>query len=415
MKKAVGADLVSARKAEVKLPHSKDFCDTLLSGALRAALHTAPLLLVIGCQPASAPQALIQSETLQIPVEIALDRIPSDRVEDPLLQTGPSTSPILLQRAPSVLGSAGEEVFCALIPDGLELEPGQYTNVPNTGPPRFNFVESSDGRLALLEEDSPVLTYNFGIQSSSGVPEDRRRSTYIHPVYDLDGNVLTDDFPADHYHHRGLSWMWPNVWVGEARHDLWHIQGVRQQFEGWLVRDVGPVCATLGVKNIWEVEGETIAHEWVWLRAFQSNEQGRVLDLSLTWQPTRERIRLRGADDRAYGGLCFRLAPREEEKIFSPEGWMRTNSDLVPLTWADYSARFGGSDKFSGVSILQHSQNPGYPAGWCLRYYGFLGVSWPGEEIVTISPGEKLTLKFRIWIHRGNAEEGRVKEVFERM
>jgi sugar/nucleoside kinase (ribokinase family) len=31
-----------------------------------------------------------------------------------------------------------------------------------------------------------------------GVPEDRRRSCYIHPIYGLDGQVLTDDFPKDH-------------------------------------------------------------------------------------------------------------------------------------------------------------------------------------------------------------------------
>ena len=82
------------------------------------------------------------------------------------------------------------------------------------------------------------------MQLPEGVPERYRRSSYIHPVYDLKGNILTDDFPGDHYHHRGLSWMWPKVFIDTARYDLWHIygqagelEGIHQVFEKWLVKE----------------------------------------------------------------------------------------------------------------------------------------------------------------------------------
>jgi hypothetical protein len=91
---------------------------------------------------------------------------------------------------------------------------------------------------------------------------------------------------------------------------------------------------------------------------------------------------------------------------------MRSDSDLVPLAWADQSGRFGSTARVSGVTVMQHPENPDYPAGWCLRYYGFLGVSWPGEQVVIIKPQQRLTLRFRIWVHRGDAESGGVREVF---
>ncbi|HUV13905.1 MAG TPA: PmoA family protein [Acidobacteriota bacterium] len=281
------------------------------------------------------------------------------------------------------------------------------------GPEPFAFEEQSGGKLLLREGNAPVLVYNFGMQSAADAPADRVRSSYIHPLFDLKGNPLTDDFPEDHFHHRGLSWMWPNVWVGEEHYDLWHIQGLYQRFESWLTQEIGDSSATLGIRNSWMTDKGAVADETVWIRVFRSDEHGRAIDVSLTWEAIDETIRFRGADERSYGGLCLRLAPREDAQIFSSKGFMESDSDLVPLPWADQSGRLGSDGSVSGVSIFQAPDNPQFPAGWCLRYYGFLGVSWPGEEIYTLEPGQPLTLSFRIWVHRGNWKEGRVEEAFD--
>lgn len=80
----------------------------------------------------------------------------------------------------------------------------------------FHFTGLTEESLALFEGDRPVFVYNHGMIHQPGVPADRARSTYVHPLYGLDGEVLTDDFPADHTHHRGLFWAWPHVRVGEC-------------------------------------------------------------------------------------------------------------------------------------------------------------------------------------------------------
>lgn len=283
---------------------------------------------------------------------------------------------------------------------------------PDRRDPSFTFEEQPSGRLLVREGLSPVLVYNFGMQSSADAPADRVRSSYIHPLFDLDGNALTDDFPDDHYHHRGLSWMWPNVWVGEEHHDLWHIRGLRQVFKSWLAREVEGDRARLGVNNSWVTDRGVVADEKIWLEIFRAGEHGRAIDLTLSLEALDETIRIRGADERAYGGLCLRLARRREAVISSPQGVMESDSDLVPLPWADQSGRFGSDGALSGVSIFQAPLNPQFPAGWCLRYYGFLGVSWPGEEIYVLEPGKPVTLRFRVWIHRGDCHQGRVEEAF---
>jgi hypothetical protein len=275
----------------------------------------------------------------------------------------------------------------------------------------FSFHQRRTGILELRENGALVLAYRFGLQTPLKVPPDRYRSTYIHPVMDPFGTPLTDDFPEDHLHHRGLSWMWPHVTVENQVHDLWHIRGVRQRFSKWLLKETGPLCATVGIKNTWEVMDRSVVDEWVWVRAFVAGKLGRTVDLSLTWAAKR-RISIRGQDEKGYGGLCFRLAPRDEPIITTPSGRLPVDSDLQPYPWVDQSGRFGDRTAVSGVAIFQHPENLDFPAGWCLRHYGFLGVSWPGIESFVLEPGRSITLRFRIWLHRNDARGGAVSRAY---
>lgn len=334
------------------------------------------------------------------------------------MQTGDE---FILQKTPSLFYSNNEELlttFSTILPESVS--DGEYEIDQLDSESDFTLFEDDSGRLNIMEGDNPVLSYNFGMQLPEGVDERYRRSSYIHPVYDLKGNELTHDFPSDHYHHRGISWMWPKVFVDTTRYDLWHIygsagelEGLHQYFEKWLIKETGPICATIGVKNYWALENEErIMDEWVYIRVFKTGETGRAIDLHLTWRALKQ-VTIIGQTTKGYGGLNFRFAPREETVITGPFGLEEKDSDLENLTWADQSARFGGNDYFSGAAIFQNKNNIDFPAGWCLRYYGFLGVAWPGVDPLELEPGESVTLKFRVWIHRGNAEDGRVEDAYE--
>jgi hypothetical protein len=355
----------------------------------------------------------VPDRSMDIPVEMPSNgRMPSDNV----LCGGSETSgeKIVLQSCPSLFFSqSAEEVvrtYCSVLAQNVRS--GRFAlKAERSMEKRFSIAEANDG-LFLSERGRPVFVYRHKEQLAAGVAEKYRRSTYIHPLFDLRGNVISDDFPKDHLHHRGLSWTWAHVGVGGEVHDLWACEGVRQVFEKWIAKEDGPVCATIGVKNAWWTAQKKIMDEWVWIRAFPANEYGRAIDVLLTLKAL-EPIQLSGREEKGYSGFGLRYGPRQTTIITTPQGVETADSDLKRFPWADESGKFAGSPIMSGAAIFQHAGNPSCPAGWCLRDYGFIGVSWPGVEITDLEPGKTLTLRFRVWVHEGDAKAGKVQEAYD--
>jgi Family of unknown function (DUF6807) len=278
----------------------------------------------------------------------------------------------------------------------------------------FHFSEVSDKSLGLWEGKHPVLVYNFGVISRTNVPADRARSSYVHPLYGLDGEVLTDDFPKDHYHHRGLWWAWPHVSIGDEAYDLWMLKGIHDQFDHWLVRKAGQSAAILGVENGWFVGDRKVVKEQVWFRVLPTTAEGRAIDVELTLTPLEDPLTLRGAEGKSYGGLTLRFAPRRGETIITtPEG--RTNKDLLitRLPWADLSGQFAGGPAPSGAAIFIAPTHPDYPPEWLTRHYGVLCVGWPGVKGQTFPPGKPIRCRYRVWIHRGEPDAAAMQEIYD--
>jgi hypothetical protein len=282
--------------------------------------------------------------------------------------------------------------------------------IPTDG---FRFVERERGALGLWEGDRPVLVYNYGLQTKPGVPSDRSRSSYIHPLHGLDGEILTDDFPKDHYHHRGLFWAWPHIQIDGKEYDLWLLRGIRHQFERWTEKKTDASAAVLGVANGWYIGERLVVQEQVRLRVPRATEAERVLDMELRWQALDKAVTLRGAEGKSYGGLSLRFAPRQETVISTADGPQRKDLNVSRLAWADLTARFAGVDDPSGAAIFVDPNHPGFPPQWITRDYGFLGVGWPGTEPTVLQPGRAVLCKYRIWIHRGPAKVARLKQAYE--
>jgi hypothetical protein len=274
------------------------------------------------------------------------------------------------------------------------------------------------GALHVSDAGRPVLAYNYGLRLEPGVDESYRRSSYVHPLHGPDGEVLTADFPADHRHHRGLYWAWPGVWLGAERVDQWHLRGLWTYFEAWLGQEAGRCHAEIGVRNGWYDAGRRrVLDETAWLRVRPFDGTGRVIDADLTFAATTVPVTLQGQpdQDKGYGGFQYRPAAAPDIAITTESQSLvkEEATDRVPARWADYSARFSGTAKRSGFAILAPPDHPGGAPGWTVRHYGFLGVAWPGLERVTLAPGGKpLHLRYRVYVHRGDAAEGRVVEAY---
>ncbi|MBI3682952.1 MAG: PmoA family protein [Acidobacteria bacterium] len=261
--------------------------------------------------------------------------------------------------------------------------------------PRFAFRELGGGRLELSENGAPVFVYNHGPQLPDGVPADRRRSSYLHPVWSPGGVVLTDDFPKDHYHHRGVFWAWPVVKLGADRYDLWTLRGAGHSFVKWLEREATAEKATLAVENHWTVAGKPVLRETVRITVHPARDGAREFDFRLTLDALAA-IEIAGSPDqnKGYGGLSCRFAPRTGTTIRTSDGILPGDEDHGAHAWAGMEAEFGG--RRAGLRITADSLNPGYPNVWCLRQYGFIGASFPGTRSFRLSPGQPVTLRYNV-------------------
>ena len=75
-------------------------------------------------------------------------------------------------------------------------------------------MQKADGGILIVDGPQKVLKYQTETKSKAGEYE---RCNYIHPLWGMDGQVLTEDFPSDHMHHRGIFWAWHQVWIGNQR------------------------------------------------------------------------------------------------------------------------------------------------------------------------------------------------------
>lgn len=282
----------------------------------------------------------------------------------------------------------------------------------------FRFADVSERSLGLWEGDRPVLVYNHGVMSKPGVPADRNRSSYIHPLYGLSGEILSDDFPKDHFHHRGLFWSWPHVRIGDETFDLWMLKGIEHRFERWITREpgasaMGGGAAILALENGWYVRGQRQVRETVSMRVQPSTADEQVIDFEFVWSSLHHPLTLQGAEGKSYGGLTLRFAPHVATVITTARGQGKDDLAIARLAWADLAGRFGGRTETGGASIFISPTHPDYPPEWLTRHYGVLCVGWPGVRGKTFSPGELIRCRYRVWIHRGAADVQRVQRAYE--
>jgi hypothetical protein len=277
----------------------------------------------------------------------------------------------------------------------------------------FRFTDVGDKSLGLWDGAKPVLVYNHGVISKAGVPADRARSSYVHPLYGLDGEVLTDDFPKDHYHHRGLFWSWPHVKVGDQEYSLWDLKGIRHQFERWLEKDASVQGANLAVENGWYVGAEKVVQEKIRLRVHPAKADERAIDVECEWVPVKSALTLTGAEGKSYGGLTLRFAPGTNTAITIPSGLTKEDLPMTNLPWADLTRLWDAEKKTSGAAIFVHPSHPDFPPQWLTRHYGVLCLGWPGVKPATFQVGEVIRCRYRVWVHRGPATAERLARAYE--
>ncbi len=115
------------------------------------------------------------------------------------------------------------------------------------------FTMEDDGQaISVFESGKPVLVYRYEPGELPRLVSERySRACYLHPLYGLDGEIMTQDFPLDHFHHRGVFWSWPDSTLGDRRIDVWALDGARHVHGEWVRREANADRAEIAVVNHW--------------------------------------------------------------------------------------------------------------------------------------------------------------------
>jgi hypothetical protein len=290
-------------------------------------------------------------------------------------------------------------------------------------------LEKTDGSYTFLEDSMPIMQYRYrtvpmpeGLQMHH-FPDGRKfggpRSNYLHPVFGLHGELLTDDYPADHPHHRGVWWSWPVTRFGDRVADIWAVSDVRAYPEAIKEKKTGPVFARLTAVNLWKFGEEKIpiVREEATFQVFRRGPTGRAIDVTVAFFALEEGVAIGGRPEGGYGGFSLRAAPAREQKIttyIDP-----SNAPEPRIAWLDYTALFDGK-ALSGITIIEGRTNPGWPNAFLTYPHLNCGMpAFPGDreyplEKATEADAEpSLILKHRLWIHEGSANDSVLRDVVE--
>ena len=287
----------------------------------------------------------------------------------------------------------------------------------------FAWKPVNSDSLGLFDGGKPVLVYNHGMILQKGVAERYRRACYVHPLYGLDGEAITDDFPRDHRHHRGVFWAWPHIKIGDAKEvQTWIPSGIDNKLVKWIRKEADAKQAVLECENGWFVGERKVVAERLKLVVHPADGDSRALDFELTWTATDQPVKLTGAGGKSYGGLTVRYATRFAEPdgikqnqvtISVPSGVTKKDLPDTKLEWADLIAPFAGAKGQSGAAVFIDKTHPDYPPTWLTRHYGCLCVGWPGVKGGTLERGKPVTCRYRVLIHRGDLGLEALEKAYE--
>ncbi len=292
-------------------------------------------------------------------------------------------------------------------PSYCSAEPPTAVAVPD----RPFAITRSDQGVLVTEGERKVLFYQQRTKSLQGR---YRRENYVHPLYSLDGEVLTEDFPSDHLLHRGIYWAWHQLWVGEKRAgDPWAAKDFTVHVESIEVTRADQQAVALDVHAVWtspelsDAAGQPlpIVREQTTVRVHRSSQSLRLIDFVIRLKALVPDVRIGGSEDeKGYGGFSVRVRLPQDLTFTGSGGPVEPQKNAVEagpwinLTAADW-----------GLAILTHPSSPDFPQRWILRQQRSMqNPVYPGRNPVVVPHDQPLVLRYRLAVHRGQLDQAAI-------
>jgi len=249
-----------------------------------------------------------------------------------------------------------------------------------------------------------VAEYRFG--------EDLRKPR-LSPVFAPDGHAITADEPADHIHHHGI-WLGYDLVNG---HDFWterkpgnnlrHERFLRifdkQDYPGFVAR------------TAWEARGTPVMYDERTFR-FRTLENGDyVIDVTVFLSTDSDQVTI--GRTKEAGLPAVRVADEIRVtaggRIVNSEGGVNERGTMHKRArWLDYCGKRDDGSSV-GIAYFPHPDNRDYPPYWFVRDWGWFAPNYTlwGESI-TLAPDKPFTVRCRLLVHRGTAEEAGIGQRF---
>lgn len=260
--------------------------------------------------------------------------------------------------------------------------------------------ESSEG-IEILDSGRKVLFYQVKPKSLNGKYE---RAGYVHPLYSMKGNMLTEDSPEDHPYHRGIFWAWHQIILnGKQIADGWTSDSISWNVQKTKVnKSKGQISISAEVMWVAQIRHgirKAIVKENTLITVHESSGTRQVIDFAINLTALVDSLKIGGSDDpKGYGGFCLRLKLPEDIQFISND--MTVTPQETALT-AGQRMNFKGSfdSASSGRSFVSLIANPDEKImnkSWILRSKGSMqNAVFPGREPVELTR-KGIRLKYRV-------------------
>lgn len=284
-------------------------------------------------------------------------------------------------------------------------------------------MQKNEEGILILDDGEKFFFYQMEPKSFEGKYE---RQHYIHPLWGPDGAVLTEDFPADHLHHRGVFWAWHQVYIGEKQiGDPWELIDFEQDLKDieFRSRQDGTGLLSLRVNWLsdqWKKEGKKVPYleenSTIIIHPIEKNY--RRLDFEISLLALEKDLFIGGSDDeKGYSGFSVRMVLPDDVKFSGQEGAVEPELTAVESpAYINILGSMGKEGKKAGIVIIDHPKNPGYPQSWILRKRNSMqNAAFPGNSIIPVSSFSPLVLKYTMLVYKGKMSDKKIRSIVENL
>ena len=279
-------------------------------------------------------------------------------------------------------------------------------------------AERADGKVVVTIDGQPFAEY---LVTSGQKPP---LGPIVWPIIGPTGKPMTRNHPMaegsderkDHPHHRSLWFNHGNV----NGLSFWHKETIKHRK---FVKVESGQQAVIVTEDDWLApDGKRVCEDRRTL-TFHTDGQNRMIDFDITIKATDGPVKFGDTKEGTFGvrvAGTMKVDAKMEGRIVNSNGQVDKAAWGKAAAWVDYHGPVDGQTV--GIAVLNHPSSFRYPTYWHVRTYGLFAAnpfglhnfkgSKEADGSHTIPPGESMTLRYRVVLHKGDEKAGRVAEAF---